>query len=171
MSPINNSDNSIYNLEEVNLAQTLRAEELLEQPIHPPEDIWLRIEKTMENDFKHVPTEDKIDKRFTLGTVNWTAFAAVVTLGISCWIGWSNYQLQTQFLVLLEQNQLLEQQLSKPGFTSYSEANLMQDLDSIESRLRSASTKQERLVLLKMRRASIEKLIDIQNGKSKEFYL
>jgi len=171
MSPINNSDDSIYNLEEVNLAQALRAEELLEQPILPPKDIWLRIEETMESDAGNTPIENKTGQRFIIGRVNWSALAAVVTLGVSCWVGWSNFQLQTQFVALLEQNQLLEQQLSKPGFTSYSEANLMQDLDSIESQLRDASSKQERLALLKLRRASIEKLIDIQNGKPKEFYL
>ncbi|MGB0835073.1 MAG: hypothetical protein ACPGR2_11180 [Psychrobium sp.] len=171
MSPINNQNATVSDIEMQQISRSLRTEELLETPIIPSQAVWERIEATIDED---ITKERNLKKRSSQNrnkSFNWGACAAAVTVAVSCWVGWSNYQLQMQFASLLEQNQYLEQQLSKPGFTSYSEANLMQDLDGIELQLLQASTKEERLALLKQRRKNIEKLIDIQKGKPQEFYL
>jgi len=132
----------------------------------PPASVWEEIESTLD---KKVVIDKKIPPRFKWDILR--NIAAVVTIGITCWVGWSNYQLQNQFSQILVQNQLLELQLHNSNSLSYSQAHLLINVEAVENQLFKASTKEERLKLLEQRRSYINSIIELQNGKSKEFYL
>lgn len=133
--------------------------------INPPEEVWLKIAATRNNNRlnKNQQPTKKSRWPWLIGLAASTLFFTVT------WLAWNNYQLQFQLEQVLLVNQGLELQLTQNQAPSYRQAQLLLEVRKVELNLSHNKSKKEKLALLKQRHALMSEMVKENQGATYEY--